>query len=214
MLNLPDNIRYLVVEGVIGVGKTSLARLLGEILDARLLLEDHENNPFLEDFYRDPARYAFQTQMTFLISRYNQQQQIPQQDIFHRYLVADYLFAKDRIFARMNLDERELVLYERLMGFMEQEILKPDLVIYLQARVERLMNNIRLRNRYYEKNLSEDYIRQLSLAYQKFFLNYTDTPLLIINTTNLDFVNRPQDLELITEYLSKPIRGTVYLNES
>jgi len=129
MLNLPDNIRYLVVEGVIGVGKTSLARLLGEILDARLLLEDHENNPFLEDFYRDPARYAFQTQMTFLISRYNQQQQIPQQDIFHRYLVADYLFAKDRIFARMNLDERELVLYERLMGFMEQEILKPDLVI-------------------------------------------------------------------------------------
>ena len=214
MLNLPENIRYLVVEGVIGVGKTSLARLLGEILDARLLLEDHENNPFLEDFYRDPARYAFQTQMTFLISRYNQQQQIPQQDIFHRYLVADYLFAKDRIFARMNLDERELVLYERLMGFMEQEILKPDLVIYLQARVERLMNNIRLRNRYYEKNLSEDYIRQLSLAYQKFFLNYTDTPLLIINTTNLDFVNRPQDLELITEYLSKPIRGTVYLNES
>jgi len=212
MLELPDNVRYIAVEGVIGVGKTTLAHILAEILNARIVLEDHQANPFLEDFYRDPGRFAFQTQMTFLISRYHQQQAIPQQDIFHEYLVTDYLFSKDRIFASMNLDERELHLYDQMMRLMETEILKPDLVIYLQASVDRLMKNIRLRNRYYEKDLDRDYIERLFRAYQQFFLNFHDTPVLIVNSTQLDFVQNRGDLEAILDQLSRPIRGITYFN--
>lgn len=212
MLELPDNIRYIAVEGVIGVGKTTLTHILAEILNARIILEDHQANPFLEDFYRDPQRYALQTQMTFLISRYHQQKEIPQQDLFHEYLVTDYLFAKDRIFASMNLADRELHLYDQMMRVMETEILKPDLVVYLQGSVDRLMKNIRLRNRYYEKDLDRGYIERLFTAYQQFFLNYHDTPLLIVNTTNLDFVQNRDDLSAILDQLSRPIRGITYFN--
>ena len=212
MLKLPEDVHYIVVEGVIGAGKTSLAHIMSEQLNARILLEEHEANPFLEDFYREPERYAFQTQLNFLISRYQQQMQIPQQDIFHQYLVSDYLFAKDRIFARMNLSEKEVGLYEKLMPIMEGEIIRPDLVIYLQSSVERLMRNIRLRNRYYEQEMSEEYIRNLFDAYQQFFMNYKDTPLLIVNATQLDFVHRQDDINALLDFLTTPVRGTMYYN--
>lgn len=210
MLTLPDDVRYLVVEGVIGAGKTSLARILSDQLNARIVLEAHEANPFLEDFYKDPERFAFQTQLNFLISRYQQQMQLPQQDIFQQHMVADYLFAKDRIFARLNLSEKEVGLYEQLMTIMEGEIIKPDLVIYLQSSVERLLRNIRLRNRYYEQDMSPDYIQSLFDAYQQFFMNYRETPLLMINATQLDFVHKQEDLDDLLDFLSTPVRGTMY----
>lgn len=203
----------MVVEGVIGAGKTSLARILTERLDARIVLEAHEANPFLEDFYKDPARYAFQTQLNFLISRYQQQMQLPQQDIFQQFMVSDYLFAKDRIFARLNLSEKEVALYEQLMTIMEGEIVRPDLVIYLQSSVDRLMRNIRLRNRYYEQEMSEEYIKNLSNAYQQFFMNYKQTPLLIVNATQLDFVHKQEDLDALLDFLTTPVRGTMYFSK-
>ncbi|MBL7033048.1 MAG: deoxynucleoside kinase [Candidatus Delongbacteria bacterium] len=209
-MTLPDDVRYLVVEGVIGAGKTSLARILSDQLNARIVLEAHEANPFLEDFYKDPERFAFQTQLNFLISRYQQQMQLPQQDIFQQHMVADYLFAKDRIFARLNLSEKEVGLYEQLMTIMEGEIIKPDLVIYLQSSVERLLRNIRLRNRYYEQDMSPDYIQSLFDAYQQFFMNYRETPLLMINATQLDFVHKQEDLDDLLDFLSTPVRGTMY----
>ncbi len=213
MLKLPEDVRYMVVEGVIGAGKTSLARILTERLDARIVLEAHEANPFLEDFYKDPARYAFQTQLNFLISRYQQQMQLPQQDIFQQFMVSDYLFAKDRIFARLNLSEKEVALYEQLMTIMEGEIVRPDLVIYLQSSVDRLMRNIRLRNRYYEQEMSEEYIKNLSNAYQQFFMNYKQTPLLIVNATQLDFVHKQEDLDALLDFLTTPVRGTMYFSK-
>src|SRR5713101_9958827 len=134
--------RYVVVEGVIGVGKTSLARMLSERLAARLVLEEVEENPFLKDFYRGRAQYAFQTQMHFLFSRYQQQRTLRQLELFSERMVADYLFSKDRIFASLNLSERELVLYEKLVGWLELEVMKPDVVIYLQAHPDTLMSRI------------------------------------------------------------------------
>jgi deoxyadenosine/deoxycytidine kinase len=148
---------YIAIEGVIGVGKTSLATKLGERYNARVVYEKHEENPFLADFYRDPRRYAFQTQMFFLLSRYRQQQEIPQRDLFHEMVIADYLFAKDRIFAHLTLEDRELWLYDHIASLLEQDIPKPDLVIYLQSSLERLMQNIRRRGRTYERNITEDY---------------------------------------------------------
>ena len=210
MLKLPDDVRYIVVEGVIGAGKTSLAKILCEELDSRLILEAHDANPFLEEFYRDKERYAFQTQLNFLISRYQQQMLLPQQDIFQKYMVSDFLFAKERIFARLNLSEKEIVLYEQLMPIMEGEIIKPDLVVYLQSSVERLLRNIHLRNRYYEQDMSKEYIRDLFDAYQQFFLNYRETPLLIVDATQLDFVHRQEDREDLLDFLQTPIHGTMY----
>jgi deoxyadenosine/deoxycytidine kinase len=203
-------LQYIAIEGVIGAGKTSLATLMAERVNARLLLEQHEENPFLADFYRDPQRYAFSTQMFFLLSRYRQQQEIPQRDLFHELLIADYIFAKDRIFASLNLEERELSLYDKVARLLERDISQPDLVIYLQSSTERLMANIRLRNRSYEKPMTEDYIRNLNEAYNRFFFNYTATPLLVINATEIDFVNKQQDFDDLVAQLSRPISGVQY----
>src|SRR5882672_8547952 len=153
---MADN-RYIVVEGVIGVGKTSLARLLSERLQARLVLEEVEENPFLKDFYQDRGRYAFQTQMHFLFSRYQQQRSLRQMDLFSERLVADYLFQKDRIFASLNLSERELVLYERMVAMLEMDVMKPDVVVYLQANTDTLMDRISGRGRPYERDIDRGY---------------------------------------------------------
>ena len=203
-------LQYIAIEGVIGAGKTSLATLITERFGGRLLLEPHDENPFLPDFYRDPRHFAFSTQMFFLLSRYRQQQEIPQRDLFHELLIADYLFAKDRIFASLTLDERELSLYDKVARLLERDIPPPDLVVYLQSSTERLMTNIRQRNRSYEKPMAESYIRDLNEAYNRFFFNYTATPLLVVNATEIDFVQNAQDFESLLAQLHRPISGVQY----
>jgi deoxyguanosine kinase len=190
-----SNIRHIAIEGVIGSGKTSLAKKLGELLPAKLVLEKFEENPFLEKFYDDPDHYAFQTQMFFLLSRYRQQQELLQADLFHRYTITDYIFEKDKIFAYLNLGDDELKLYENLLASVERMVPTPDLVVYIQASVDRLMANIRKRGRPVEKNLSEEYIRDLNEAYNYFFFRYKAAPLLIVNATHIDFVNSDSQYE-------------------
>ena len=206
---MPAN-RYIVVEGVIGAGKTSLARLLSERLKARLVLEEVEENPFLKDFYRDRARFAFQTQMHFLFSRYQQQRSLRQMELFRERMVADYLFQKDRIFASLNLSERELALYERLVGWLELEVMKPDVVVYLQASPDVLMERISRRARPYEKEMEREYIRHLNEAYNHFFFHYTEAPLLVVNTNAIDFVNNTEDFEDLRTRILSHRQGTVY----
>lgn len=202
--------RYIVVEGVIGVGKTSLTRLLGERLQARLVLEEVEENPFLKDFYQDRERFAFQTQMHFLFSRYQQQRTLRQMELFSERLVADYLFQKDRIFASLNLSERELALYERLVGWLELDVMKPDVVVYLQASPDTLMSRIGRRARPFEKDMERDYIRQLNEAYNHYFFHYSEAPLLVVNTNAIDFVNNPEDFEDLLKRIVTHRQGTVY----
>lgn len=201
---------YICIEGVIGAGKTSLARILGDYLDALVVYEKPDENPFLEDFYADPTRFAFQAQLFFLLSRYRQQQDTLQTDLFHKMIVSDYLFAKDRIFAHLNLDDRELFLYDKVASLLEQNIQKPDLVVYLQSNPEHLMANIKKRGRTYEKDVSIDYIRSLNEAYNRFFFHYDDTPLLVVNSTLLDFVNRKEDFEELVSQIMRPHSGIEY----
>jgi deoxyguanosine kinase len=202
--------RYLVIEGVIGAGKTSLSRMLSERLSAQLVLEEVEENPFLKDFYRDRARFAFQTQMHFLFSRYQQQRDLRQTDLFSEKLIADYLFQKDRIFASLNLADRELALYERLVGWLELDVVKPDIVVYLQAHPDTLMERIARRNRPFEKDMDKDYIAKLNDAYNHYFFHYTDTPLLVVNTNAIDFVNEPDDYEDLVRRILSHSQGTMY----
>jgi len=201
---------YFAIEGVIGAGKTSLARLLGEKLEAKLILEQSETNPYLEDFYRDPQRYAFQIQLFFLLSRYRQLLNLPQRDLFHKYLIADYIFVKDKIFAYLNLEQRDLVLYERVATLMEQELPKPDLVIYLQSSTERLVTNIKKRKKSYEKHMSSEYIKRLNEAYNEFFFRYNETPLLVINASEIDFVHNEEDLNDLLQQILNPPTGMKY----
>ncbi len=189
------NLYYIAIEGPIGVGKTSLVKLLAKKLDARTILEQFEENPFLTDFYDDPERFAFQTQLFFLLQRYQQQQELRQVDIFHNLLVTDYMFVKDRLFASLNLNEKELTLYETVANLLERNVINPDLVIYLQADTDTLLKNISYRKRSFEKNMSRDYIEALNQVYNEYFFRYQDSPLLIINTNNIDFVNKKKDLE-------------------
>jgi deoxyadenosine/deoxycytidine kinase len=201
---------YIAIEGVIGVGKTSLAKLLGEKLDGKLILEQTEENPYVADFYQNPVRYSFQVQLFFLLNRYRQLLNLPQRDLFHKYLIADYVFAKDKIFAYLNLERRDLILYERVITLLEKEIPKPDLVIYLQSNTERLVTNIKKRNRKYEKNISPEYIKDLNEAYNSFFFRYTETPLLVINTSEIDFVNNEEDLNDLIHQVLHPPAGMKY----
>ncbi len=188
---------YIAIDGVIGAGKTTLAMMLSEKYSGLTLLEVVEENPFLAGFYQDPDRYAFQTQLFFLLSRYRQQQEILQQDLFHNLLVSDYLFAKDKIFAYLNLKDHELHLYEKIISLLERDIVKPDIVIYLKSSPERLMQNINKRARIFEKDISSDYIESLNKAYNHFFNHYYETPLLTIDATAIDFVKNKTDFENI-----------------
>jgi deoxyguanosine kinase len=203
------DVRYIAVEGVIGAGKTSLARMVSERLNARLVLEQFEENPFLERFYEDSDHYAFQTQIFFLLSRYKQQQDLFQADLFHNALVTDYIFEKDKIFAYLNLHDDELRLYETLVGSIEKNIPIPDLVVYLQSSVERLMSNIKDRGRKFEENISEEYIKDLNEAYNYFFFRYKSAPLLIVNSTEIDFVNDKNDFEELYNEILRPSRAAV-----
>ena len=211
---VPEKLRSIAVEGVIGVGKTSLTKRLAEAWEGRLVLEEPHKNPFLEDFYREPRHYAFQVQLNFLFARYNQLLRLSQMSLFEAVTVSDYLFDKDKIFAYMNLDEREIVLYERIIEFMERDIHRPDLVVYLQSSNERLMQNIRIRNRSYERSMDREYIARLNEAYNRFFLSYKRTPLLIVNANEIDFVNNQQHWAELLNRLEQPVVGTMYYNPS
>ncbi len=203
-----DKSRYIAVEGPIGVGKSSLVNFLAEELGGTALMEEVDTNPFLKNFYEDTKKFAFQTQLFFLLSRYQQQKDLSQVSLFDQSVVSDYLFAKDRIFAYLNLDENELGLYEQVYRLLDATIPKPDLVIYLQASCERLIQRIDKRNKDYEKNVTEDYLERLVEAYNKYFFYYTDTPLLVVNTTDIDFVNNPEDLSNLVKEI-KSIKGGV-----
>ena len=206
------NLYYIAIEGAIGVGKTSLANLMSKELGARLVLEEFEENPFLPDFYKDPERYAFQTQLFFLLQRYRQQQELRQVDMFQNLLVTDYMFVKDRLFASLNLDEKEMQLYDTVANLLERNIIKSDLVIYLQADTDTLMKNIATRGREMEQEITWDYIDALNQVYTEYFFRYQETPLVIINTSNIDFVHNENDLKEVINYIRQPISGTKFYN--
>ena len=177
-----------------------------------MVLEEYENNPFLEDFYNDPERFSFQTQLFFLMNRYRQQQDLRQVDMFHNLLITDYMFVKDRLFASLNLDDKELSLYDTVANLLERNVLKPDMVIYLQADTQTLMRNIAKRGRDFETNISFEYLDALSQVYTEYFFKYQETPLIIINTNNIDFVNNSDDLDEVIKYIREPVSGTKFFN--
>lgn len=204
---------FIAVEGVIGAGKTSLATLLAERRQARLVLEQFEDNPFLPKFYEDRERYAFQTQLAFLASRFKQQQNMMAQDLFHQITISDYIFEKDRIFARLNLQEDELALYDSIFNIMTGIALQPNLIVFIQASVDRLMENINKRGREYEQHITPDYLRDLNNAYNHFFYHFNKTPVIFINTTEIDFVNNPDHLAYIEEQIfERPIHSNTHIH--
>ena len=211
--NFPIN--YIAIEGVIGAGKTSIASMLSERLKSRLILENFEDNPYLEKFYENPSEYAFRTQIFFLIERYTQLQQLHQKELFDSYIISDYIFEKDKIFAYMNLNDDELKLYEQIVQTLDRNIVPPDLVIYLQSSVPRLMKNIKTRNREIEKNMSEHYIENLNDAYNYFFSRFRNSRVMVVNCEEADFVNSPADFENLVDEIFKADRAAVeYYNPS
>jgi deoxyadenosine/deoxycytidine kinase len=200
---------YLAVDGPIGVGKTTLVEILAARCEGVKILEDAEN-PFLADFYRDRPGAAFQTQLYFLLSRYKQQRDIFQRDLFDRLLIADYAFPKDRIFAYLTLTDDELMLYDKLYTLLEPQVPVPDLVVHLVADVDTCMERIRKRQRDYERPLSRDYLAELIDAYNHYYHYYSRSPLLVVDTRHLDFPARPEDLEELIHRLRKPVKGTEY----
>ena len=208
----PSDLKHIAIEGVIGAGKTSLTLKLAKLLKGRAVLEKFEENPFLEKFYDDIEHYAFQTQMFFLLSRYKQQQELAQMDLFEQTTVSDYMFEKDKIFAYLNLQDDELRLYETLVSLLERTVPKPDLVVYLQCNVEHLMANIRKRGRKFERTISAEYIQGLNEAYNYFFFRYKSSPLLIVNADQLDFVNNEKDFENLASEILKPRKVAEYYN--
>ena len=201
---------YIAIEGPIGVGKTSLAQALGFKIGARIVLEDTDSNPFIARFYQDPEKYAFPVQLYFLLTRYNQQRQLAQQDLFAQATVTDYLLAKDRIFARLNLDPDELVLYEGVYRLLDGQLARPDLVVYIRARVEVLAERLRKRNRTFERHISMEYLESVSAAYRDFFFYYDETPLLVVDSSEIDFVEDPGDLEDLLREIDRTVTGSHY----
>jgi deoxyguanosine kinase len=204
------NKKYIVVEGPIGVGKTSLAKMIAAEFQARSIFEKVEDNPFLAKFYEDPETYAFQNQIFFLLSRYQQQRELSQQNLFHQNTVADYLFAKDKIFATLTLSSEELSLYQQLYELLDPRVPKPDLVVYLQARPEVLYKRIKKRDKSYEKSVTLEYLKDVAQAYNQFFFHYDETPLLVVNTSEIDFVSSSKDLADLIKEINNMGSGTQY----
>jgi len=200
---------YIAVEGPIGVGKTSFVEMLSAQLTANKIMEDI-NNPFLKEYYRDVPGAAFQTQLFFLLTRYQQQQKLQQADLFQQTIVCDYIFQKDKIFAYLNLSDSELLIYEKLYALLESTVPRPDLVIYLQADSDVLMQRIKKRNMDYEKSISRDYLKELTQAYNYFFFHYKLSSLLVINTSDIDFVEKPADMQDLVKMIRTMGKGTKY----
>lgn len=197
----PDSLDYLAIEGAIGAGTTTLAQMLAECWTTDLVLEQFEDNPFLERFYEDRPRWAFQTQLAFLASRFRQQKDLAERDLFHDVVISDYTFDKDRIFARQTLSGDELQLYESLFRLMEPTVPTPDLVVYLRSSPERLLRNIEKRDRPYERDMDPDYIAGLHEAYDQYFRQYDRTPLLVANVAEMDFVEHPADFRALVQHI-------------
>jgi deoxyadenosine/deoxycytidine kinase len=200
--------RYIAVEGPVGVGKSALARVLAERLGARHVEENPEENPFLRAYYQDRKKHAFQAQLFFLLSRFQQQQALFQQDLFSRSTVAEYLFARDRIFAALTLGQDELALYDRVYDLLGPRVVKPDLVVYLQARTDALLAGIRRRGRDYERSIDGAWLDGLAKAYNDFFFHYEETPLLVVNVSDLDLEGNPDDVEALIAVVRKHRKGT------
>lgn len=200
-------LRHIAVEGPIGVGKTSLVGLLAKRFSGTEVLED-VTNPFLSDFYAGKKGAAFQTQLYFLLSRYRQQQEIAQIDLFRNLVISDYTFAKDRIFAYLTLTDPEVAIYDKLYKALSDSLPRPDLVIHLTASVDTCLSRIKKRGRAYERSISADYLKSLAEAYNYFFYHYRESPLLVVETNEIDFVERKEDLEALILQIKRPFRGT------
>jgi deoxyadenosine/deoxycytidine kinase len=200
-------LRHIAIEGPIGVGKTALVGLLAKRFSGTQILED-VTNPFLADFYAGKKGAAFQTQMFFLLARYRQQQEIAQIDLFRNLVIADYTFAKDKIFAYLTLNDAEIALYDKLYATLAASVPRPDLVVHLTASVETCLSRIRKRGRGYEKAIAPEYLRSLVEAYNYFFYHFRECPLLVVETNEIDFVERKGDLEDLIVQVTRPFRGT------
>ncbi len=204
-------LHYIAVDGPIGAGKTTLVKKLAEDLKGEVLLEPAEKNPFLPEFYKDPKQNAFKAQLFFLLNRYQQQVNVKQHDMFKPLVVCDYTFAKDWIFAHINLNEEELNLYNTIFQLLNQRLPKPDLAIYLRADARVMLGRIKKRGYDYEKPITEGYLEKLTDAYNQFFLNYNETPLLVVDTSHTDYQNKPSDYENLKKAILTHRGGTVHL---
>ena len=204
--------RFIAIEGAIGAGKTSLVNLLEQQYGARVILEENDSNPFIAKFYEDQETFSFQTQIFFLLSRYNQYMELAQRDLFNSVVVIDYLFQRDKIFAQLNLEDHEYRLYEQIYNLISSKAPKPDLVIFLQASTEVLLERVSKRGREYESFMDPDYLDSVNKAFNNFFFYYSDTPLLVINTNEIDFVEKKCDLEELINKVNSHKIGREYYN--
>jgi deoxyguanosine kinase len=204
--------RFIAVEGAIGAGKTSLVNLLEQQYGARVILEENDSNPFIAKFYEDQETYSFQTQIFFLLSRYNQYMELAQRDLFNSVVVVDYLFQRDKIFAQLNLEDHEYRLYEQVYNLLGSKTPKPDLVIFLQASTKVLLDRVSKRDREYESFMDPDYLDSVNKAFNNFFFYYSNTPLLVINTNEIDFVEKKCDLEELINKVNSHKIGREYYN--
>jgi len=204
------HLKHIAIEGPIGVGKTTLAHRLADRLQAGLLLERIEDNPFIGLYYEDPERHALPVQLSFLFSRLRQWQELHQQDLFHHGMITDYIFAKDRLFATVTLSDEELALYDQVLHAVAIDLPKPDLVIYLQSDTDVIMERIRNRGRDFERHLGADYLRRIIGAYDRFFFHYQETPLLIVQTDRLNFADKPEDIDALIGRIGKMRSNTEF----
>ena len=204
--------RFIAIEGSIGAGKTSLAKLLGKQFDAKVFLEKDEENPFIEKFYQDQESHAFHTQIFFLLSRYNQYLDLAQRDLFNSVFIIDYLFQRNRIFSNLTLKGHEIQLYDQIYNLLPQKTPKPDLVIFLQANTSVLLDRVEKRDRDYESFIDPEYLDEVNKAFNNFFFYYSETPLLVINTNEIDFVKKKYDLEELIKKINTHKIGREYYN--